>query len=581
MLKIKKLKPIYRLFFLLSKKRKIQIWFLIFFQLMNGILEFFSISAIVPFLSIFVLNNDIRNIPIVGSILISFGIDDISKSFFIITFFFCLFILLSTFFRIFNLRYTYKLAANIEIELSKKIFKDNILQPYISYTQKNSSDFISITTEKVSSTTKAFSSFLLLTGSLILGIFIVISLLVINWQIISIASIFLLFYYLIIYKKVSKTLYKNGKSIASISPIRLRLIQEVFLGFRDIVVNGTENIYIELFNKFDSEYKLRGASTRFISIFPRYLIEGILIFILAISGYNLYLLNFNLINFIPIFGSAIYAFQKLLPLIQLAYATWADYSARYHTFIEVLFELESNKSKRKRKKTNDDLLFNNSVELKNIYFGYDSSNYILQDINFIIKKGEHIGIFGETGSGKSTLLDIIIGLLPPSKGDILIDDQSLYKKDSNSNWTSKIAHVSQNIFLKEGSIAENIAYGQSSKEFDLDLLIKASRMAQIYDFIQQTEKGFDTNVGERGIRLSGGQRQRITIARAIYKSREILVLDEATSALDDKTEELIIESLKRDKNLTIIMVTHRLKSLRICDRVFNVEKSKLFEEKNY
>tara|TARA_B100000886_G_scaffold183256_1_gene125758 strand:+ start:5778 stop:7523 length:1746 start_codon:yes stop_codon:yes gene_type:complete len=581
MLKIKKLKPIYRLFFLLSKKRKIQIWFLIFFQLMNGILEFFSISAIVPFLSIFVLNNDMRNIPIVGSILISFGIDDISKSFFIITFFFCLFILLSTFFRIFNLRYTYKLAANIEIELSKKIFKDNILQPYISYTQKNSSDFISITTEKVSSTTKAFSSFLLLTGSLILGIFIVISLLVINWQIISIASIFLLFYYLIIYKKVSKTLYKNGKSIASISPIRLRLIQEVFLGFRDIVVNGTENIYIELFNKFDSEYKLRGASTRFISIFPRYLIEGILIFILAISGYNLYLLNFNLINFIPIFGSAIYAFQKLLPLIQLAYATWADYSARYHTFIEVLFELESNKSKRKRKKTNDDLLFNNSVELKNIYFGYDSSNYILQDINFIIKKGEHIGIFGETGSGKSTLLDIIIGLLPPSKGDILIDDQSLYKKDSNSNWTSKIAHVSQNIFLKEGSIAENIAYGQSSKEFDLDLLIKASRMAQIYDFIQQTEKGFDTNVGERGIRLSGGQRQRITIARAIYKSREILVLDEATSALDDKTEELIIESLKRDKNLTIIMVTHRLKSLRICDRVFNVEKSKLFEEKNY
>ena len=221
--------------------------------------------------------------------------------------------------------------------------------------------------------------------------------------------------------------------------------------------------------------------------------------------------------------------------------------------------------------------FEKSIEFKNIYFSYDTSNYILKNINFKINKGEHVGIFGETGSGKSTLLDIIIGLLTPTKGDILIDNLSLYKGNSNFNWTSKIACVSQNIFLKEGTIAENIAFGQSHGEFDLELLNRASKIAQIDEFINQTELGFETNVGERGIRLSGGQRQRISIARAIYKSREILVLDEATSALDNITEEKIIDSIRNNSNLTILMVTHRLKSLEICDRLFRIKNNQLIE----
>ena len=575
MLKIKKLDPIFSLFFFLSRKRKIQILFLLFFQLINGVLEFFSVSAIVPFLSIFVLKNDLNQIPIIGSILIHLGFVNISESFFLITFFFCLLILLSTFFRIFNLRYTYKLAANIEIDLSRKIFKDNIFQSYIDYTKKNSSDFISITIDKVSSSTHAISSFLILTGGLILGIFIIFSLLFVNWQIVSASSFFLLFYYLIIYKKVSKTLSRNGKSIASISPKRIGLMQEVFLGFRDIIVNGTQNIYIEIFNRLDSEYKLKGASTRFIRIFPRYLIEGIVILILAIFGYNLFLLNFDLISFIPILGSVIYAFQKLLPLIQLTYATWADYCVRFHVIVDVLRQLESNKNNKIIQKKNK-IFFDDIVIFKNIYFAYSASNFILKDINFKIFKGEHIGIFGETGSGKSTLLDVIIGLLPPSKGKIYIDGIDLYK--GNYDWTTNIAHVSQNIFLKDGTIAENIAYGQLPEEINYELLERSSRIAQVYDFIKKLKMGFETKVGERGIRLSGGQRQRITIARAIYQSREILVLDEATSALDSITESKIIDSIKNNSNLTILMVTHRLESLQSCDRVFKLENNKLIEK---
>lgn len=571
---------LYRLFSFLSKKRKIQLCFLLILLVLNGIFESFSIAAIIPFISIVALKNDINTLPVLGNILNFFEISSISQSLFLITFLFSLLIIFSTFLKMFNIKYTYDLSANLEIELSKLIFKDNIRQSYIDYTNKNSSDLISITLDKVSLTASAICSFLFLIGSSILGIFIISSLLIINWKIVFFGILFLITYYLIIYKKVNYVLSTNGKSLASISPKRYRLLQEVFLGFRDVVVNGTEKIYAEIFNEMDSEYKLRLASTRFISLFPRYLIEGIVLLVLVFFGYYFSLLNVEILTFIPLFGSVIYAFQRLLPQIQQIYSTWANYKAKYPSIIDVVIELENNKRQRQIFSLNNSLTFKKDITFRNICFAYEKSSVVLKDVNFRIKKGEHIGIYGETGSGKSTLLDILIGLLPPSNGEFLIDDLDIHKENAYSSWTSNIAHVSQNIFLKEGTIAENIAYGESIREIDTDLLKKASKYAHIYNFIKKTNEGFNTNVGERGIKLSGGQRQRIAIARAIYKSKDVIILDEATSALDHITEEKIINSVKKYCQATIVMVTHRLKSLKICDRVFKVEENKLFEDKN-
>ena len=562
---------LYRLFSFLSKKRKIQFCFLIILLILNGIFESFSIAAIIPFISIVALKNDIDSIPIIGSLIEYLGITSISQSLLLITFLFAFFIFLSTFLKMFNMKYTYELSANLEIELSKLIFKDNIQQSYINYTNKSSSDLISITLDKVSLTASAICSFLFLIGSSLLGIFIVSSLLFINWKIVFFGIIFLIIYYLIIYKKVSYVLSRNGKSLASISPKRYRLLQEVFVGFRDVVVNGTEQVYKEMFDQMDSEYKLKLASTRFISLFPRYLIEGIVLLLLVIFGYYFSLLNVNLIAFIPLFGSVIYAFQRLLPQIQQIYSTWANYKARYPSIIDVVKELENNKRQKQTITKIKNLTFEEDIIFRNVSFAYVKSSMILNNVNFTIKKGEHIGIYGETGSGKSTLLDILIGLLPPSNGEFLIDGLDIHKFKAYSDWTSKIAHVSQNIFLKEGTIGENIAYGEPSREIDIDLLKKASKIAHIYNFIKNSDKGFNSSVGERGIKLSGGQRQRIAIARAIYKSKDVIILDEATSALDHITEEKIINSIKLKSKATIIMVTHRLKSLKICNRVFKVD----------
>ena len=573
--------PLFKLFFFLSNKRKKQLYFLIFLLILNGILESFSIASIIPFLSIIAMKNDINNIPLVGNILNILGIYDLSQSLLFITILFCLFISLSTFFRLFNVRYIIKLTANLEIELSRRIFRNNIYQPYLTYINKNSAEVITITVDKVSATASALCSFLNLIGGIILGIFIVGSLIIIKWQIVIFGIIFLFFFYLIVYKRVKKVVSTNGKLMASLGPKRLRLLQEVFFGFRDVIVNGTQRIYVDLFDEYDREMKLRNASSSFIALFPRFLIEGLVILVLVIIGYNISLFNLDLISLIPLFASVVYAFQRLLPLIQQIYSTWANYRTKYPSICEVISELENNKNNNKITISQSrKISFNEKIIFKNINFAYNKSNLILKDINFVINKGDHIGIYGETGSGKSTLLDIVIGLLPPTKGQILIDDIDIYKEDLNNYWTSTIAHVSQNIYLKEATIAENIAYGDSLEEIDFELLKKAAKLAHIYKYIKSTEKGFKTNVGERGIKLSGGQRQRVAIARALYNSKDILVLDEATSALDHKTEEEIINSLKIDKNLTILMVTHRLKSLKNCNRVLKVIDNNIIEKKD-
>ena len=579
MISIKK-SPIYRLLSFLSAKRKIQFSILILFFIFNGLFESFSIATIIPFISIISLKNDVSSLPIAGKLFTFFGITDVSQSLLLITITFSFFVILSSLFKLFNLKYTYNLTANLEIDLSKLIFKNNISQSYLTYTSRNSSDMISITLEKVSQTAGAFSSLLILFGNIILGTFIIGSLLIINWKVVFFSIIFIAIYYLVIYKKVSDKLYKNGKILSTYSPKRLRLLQEAFFGYRDVVVNGTENFYIDAFNKLDKDYKLIIASNRFISVFPKYLIEGILILTLVILGYNISSREISLLTLIPLLGTFVYAFQRLLPIMQQIYSTRTSYKSFHASICDVIEELENSKNVNKIIPNKNNFVFKKDIIFKNIYFSYDRKRHVLKDLNFIINKGDHIGIFGETGSGKSTLIDILIGLLPPTKGEILIDGIEIYKKKASLSWTSKIAHVSQNIFLKEGTIAENIAFGESLKNINYESLVNASKSAHIYDFIKKTRRGFQTKVGERGINLSGGQRQRIAIARALYRDKDILVLDEATSALDHKTEAKIIDSLKRNQNLTIFMVTHRLKSLKICNKVFKVEENKLFEVNN-
>ncbi len=560
---------LYSLFLLLSKKRKKQIYFLIFLIIVNGIFESLSISAIIPFLTLIVskgevevLDNFIKFLP--------FENTTSSELLLLTTVLFCLFIFLSTFLRIINHWYIFSLTAKIDIDISNLIFKKNIYQTYSDYTKKSSSKIISLLVEKVTASASAINSIFTILLSSIVASSIIISLLFFNWKIVLTSFLFLYFFYLLVSRKVRKSLSINGEILSFNTPIRIKIIQEAFNGFRDIVINNTEKIYFNLFNKYNSIIKLKNAKSQLYIISPKFLIEGISLLLIAISGYFLSISNSTNYDFIPTIGAFVYALQRLLPLTQQTYAAWAGYKVKAPSIRDVLAEIKK-VGEFEIKHVRNFLKYDKEINLKKISYSYGESNSILRDINLKIYKGDHIGIYGETGSGKSTFLDLIMGLLPPNKGEILIDGIDIYKNNLQYSWTSKISHVPQNIFLKEASIAENIAFGVSEGKLNLNLLKKASKISNIYKFIEQTEDGFQTMVGERGVRLSGGQRQRIAIARAIYQSREILVLDEATSALDEETENTIIDSiLKNYLGLTIIMVTHRIKSLQKFKRVLKV-----------
>ena len=225
------------------------------------------------------------------------------------------------------------------------------------------------------------------------------------------------------------------------------------------------------------------------------------------------------------------------------------------------------------------------LNLKNeVYFNYkDTKRHILKGINLKISKSEKIGIIGQTGSGKSTLIDIIIGLLTPTKGSISVDEFNISSDKIINFWRSLISYIPQDIYLSDSTIIENIASGIKKEEIDIRKVIKSAKKAQIHEFIKNLPMGYETNIGEMGIKLSGGQRQRIGIARAIYniydKNKKILILDEATSALDYEVEDLIIKSIYEIRpDLTLIMISHRLNTLQNCDRILKIKNGSLVSD---
>ena len=220
-----------------------------------------------------------------------------------------------------------------------------------------------------------------------------------------------------------------------------------------------------------------------------------------------------------------------------------------------------------------EISFKDKLEIKDLSFSYQNQDLILDSINLSINRGETIGIVGPSGSGKTTLLNLILGLYPTKLKNIYVDGKSI---KSTEKWRNKIGYVSQSIFLLDDSVRNNISFGRNKKGDDTKKIKKVIKIAELDSFVKSLSEGLETNVGEQGDKISGGQKQRIALARALYDNPEVLIFDEATSALDNSTELKIIESILKLKGTkTIIMVAHRLTSLKGCDRVFNVNNRRV------
>ena len=422
-MKLIKKNNLYRLFSLLSKKRKNEIYFLLILLVLNGISESIAVITIIPFLTLTTSGQD-NNYSFINKYF-PINISNNSEILFYLTIIFCIFILISVLIRIFNSWYILRLTAKINIELSNNIFKKNIHQSYLEYSKKNSSNIISLILEKVTTCASALNSiFTFLLGSII-GLFIVLPLIFYSWKTIFFILLLLCIYYVLIARKVKKRLFNNGRINAKNSPVRIKIIQESFTGFRDIIINGTEKIYLNLFNKYNSGFQYKIADSQLFILLPKFVIEGITLLIISIVAYNISISNFQNSNFIPLFGSFIYAFQRLLPLSQLTYSAWAGYKVKAVSISDVLQEIENYENQEIINFKQNKLFFRDRITFKKVSYSYDNKTKILNNINLTINYGDHVGIYGETGSGKSTFLDIFMGLLPPQKGSIFIDKQKL------------------------------------------------------------------------------------------------------------------------------------------------------------
>ena len=356
-----------------------------------------------------------------------------------------------------------------------------------------------------------------------------------------------------------------------------KIILETFGGIKDIFVLGRKQFFLN--NFFKQNHLKASVSLRQLTIsqFPRLYLELVAVF--GLIGFILLMTYRNedpkvLISTVGVFVAATFkiipSINRLIASIQLLKYYKSSLSIIYNELVCLKTEeIPSNQNL-------DSYVFKDKIQLLNLSFGYNNTT-LLQDVNLEINKGDSIGIVGESGSGKSTLIDLLLGFQKPSKGLITIDDVDL--NDVILSFRSKIGYVSQELYLIDDSILNNIAFGINKDEINIERVHEVIKLSQLETLIENSKDGVNTRVGERGVQLSGGQKQRIAIARALYSNPDILILDEATSALDSKTENSIIKTVEGLKgNVTIIIISHKLSILDMCNKVFKISDSKILKE---
>jgi ABC-type bacteriocin/lantibiotic exporter with double-glycine peptidase domain len=386
--------------------------------------------------------------------------------------------------------------------------------------------------------------------------------------------------YGIIFYFVKYYLKQTGEKRLKHNKLRFKLIAEVFKFLREIKVGRLERLFINKYSKSSKIYANSHIIAYIIAQLPRYFLEAI-----AFGGIMIILLysmaqKEGIINGLPIISLYVYAGYRLMPAVQQIFTSLTQIVFVGPPLDRVYEDLKNltwvDTSQNQNLNT---ILLEEAISLKNIHYNYpNSSNLILKNITLSIPAKSMVGFIGATGSGKSTLIDIIMGLLEPQKGTLEIDKKVITKQNLRS-WQRYIGFVPQQIYLSEDTIEANIAFGVDHKNIDRSLVEKVCKISNLHDFVINELPGkYQTNIGENGVRLSGGQRQRIGIARALYSKPKVLILDEATSALDNETEKLVIDSINNiGENITIILIAHRLNTLKNCDIIYKLEKGELIE----
>jgi len=566
-----------RLWHHLSRRRRRQFWLLFSLMLVSAVAEVVSLGAVLPFLGILIDPERLFSQSLVANVALGFGITSAHQLVLPLTVGFAMAALIAGAIRIFLLWVSTKLAFATGAELSMEVYRRTLYQPYWVHVTLNSSEVISGITSKVHGV--VFGVLLpmqALFSSTVLLVAIMLALIAIDPMVASVAAVGFGASYGSITWFSRHRLHSNSQRIAHEQTQVIKALQEGLGGIRDVLLDGTQSVYCDIYRRADHSLRRAQGNNSFIGQSPRYVMEALGMVLIAALAYALSRQPGGIASALPVLGALALGAQRLLPALQQIYYGWASIAGSYASLADTIALLVQPLPAELLQAAPSPLLFHDTIRFEAVSFRYSNdAPWVLDEINLTISKGSRVGFVGSTGSGKSTLLDLLMGLLIPTMGELLVDGQSLGGNRLRA-WQKTIAHVPQSIYLADATLAENIAFGVPPEAIDMVRVRQAARQAQIADFIEGSRQGYQAHVGERGIRLSGGQRQRIGIARALYKQARVLVFDEATSALDNATEQSVmdaIEGLSRD--LTILIIAHRLTTVRRCDTIVEMKSTGL------
>ena len=465
----------------------------------------------------------------------------------------------------------------MEYTIGKRLVEGYLQQPYSWFLDRHSADLgKNILSEVAGVVSNCMKPSIELIAKGMITIALITLLLIANPKLAIIVGASLGISYSLIFYLIKNFLNRIGGERLKSNQLRFAAISEAFNAAKEVKVAGLEQTYIKRFSDSAKVFAKHQASAAVLGQLPRFALEAV-----AFGGIMLVILflmrqagNFN--NALPLISLYVFAGYRLMPALQQVYVSFTKITF-FRSGLDNVYNDLRNLKLFYSDQNEDFISLNKSIELKNIFYSYpNTSRLALEDISLSIPAKTTVGLVGVTGSGKTTTVDIILGLLEVHRGTLEIDGKVVNKKNSRA-WQRSIGYVPQNIYLSDDTVAANIAFGEDPNQIDQKAVENASKIANLHKFVMdELPKQYYTTIGERGIRLSGGQRQRIGIARALYKNPQLLILDEATSALDNLTEKAVMDAVNNlHKNITIVLIAHRLSTVKKCDKIFLLDKGKI------
>jgi len=566
--------------FLLTPHERKNVFILLVMILIMALIDMIGVASILPFMAV-VTNPDLIETNIVLNSMFqasnTFGIENNQQFIFALGILLFIILITSLTLKALTVYAQVRFVQMWEYSIGKRLIQEYLQQPYSWFLNRNSADIgktILSELQQIVGVGLRPMMDLIAKGTVIITLITL--LIIVEPKLFLILGFSIGGAYGVIFYLVQNYVNRIGKIRLKSNQSRFTSVSEAFGAVKEVKVGGLEKIYIKLFSNSAKTYARTHTSLQVVAQLPRFILEAI-----AFGGIILLILykmnqQGGFINALPVISLYVFAGYRLMPALQQAYASYTQLSF-IGPSLDKLYEDLKNLEPFNENQDQGILSLNQAITFKNIYFNYpNTSRMTLKNINLIIPAKSTVAFVGATGSGKTTAIDIILGLLEVNKGSLEVDGKVITKQNSRS-WQKSIGYVPQHIYLSDDTIAANIAFGVDANVINQKTIEKVAKIANLHEFVvDELPKQYQTTVGERGVRLSGGQRQRIGIARALYHNPQVLILDEATSALDNQTEKVVMNSVhSQSKNITVILIAHRLSTVKNCDTIFLLDKGQL------